>query len=159
MLRPICLSLFLCLFAVPSFAACRPKTVSNVVVKAQVIASQVKYKSSIYSLAKITGKRPNEVFFVVYRERNGACYLAFADPGGEAYSLSEGVPRPVAIYFARQSIKADLAKYGRDKLIQEYNALPVIAPEDAAVLKELGIPLEGLRVNPWSTPEREVKLE
>lgn len=159
MFKVIYISLFLCFSVIPAQAVCKPKTISNVVVKAQVIASQVKYKSSIYSLAKITGRRPNEVFFVVYRERNGACYLAFADPGGEAYSLSEGVPRPVAIYFARQSIKADIAKYGRDKLIQKYNALPAIAPEAAEVLKELGIPLEGLRVNPWSTPEREVKIE
>lgn len=156
MLKPIYISLFLCLFAIPAQAVCKPKTISNVLVKSQVIAAQVKYKNSIYSLAKITGRRPNEVFFVIYREKNGACYLSFADPGGEAYSLSEGVPRPVAISFAKKSIKAYIASFGQAKLIQKYNVLPSIAPEDASALIDLGIPVpKGIKISPWATPEKE----
>jgi hypothetical protein len=160
MLKPIYISLFLGLSVIPAQAVCKPKTISNVLVKSQVIAAQVKYKNSTYSLAKITGRRPNEVFSVIYREKKGECYLSFADPGGEAYSLSEGVPRPVAISFAKQSIKAYISRFGQAKLIQKYNALPSIAPEDAEALKELGIPLStGVKVNPWATPQPEERIK
>lgn len=159
MVRSVVFSLFLFAVALPAHAACKPKIISDNRVISQVSMAQVNYQGSVWTLTKVIGHRKQHGFNVVYRQKNDICYLTFNDVSGDSYSLSEGVPRPVAIAFAKTYVKTFVAKYGRDKLVQKYQKGTTIAPEDAEAMNSAGIPLSnGIKILPWATPQKEQRL-
>jgi hypothetical protein len=157
----ILLLCLLSLWSYPAYGECAPKTVSLAMVEKQIPLAKVTYKGSLYRLVQITGKRPNEVFMAIYREKGSHCWIAYADHGGESYSLAEGVPRPVAIAFAKQFVQGRLDKFGTAETIAWYSKYEKLAPEDAAALAQLKITLpKSLPVAPWpEIVERETKVK
>jgi hypothetical protein len=156
--------LFVCLlslWAYPAYADCTPKIVSLAVVVKQVPLAKVAYKGSLYRLVQITGKRENEVFMAVYREKGSHCWISYADHGGDSASLAEGVPRPVAIAFAKQFVQGRLDKFGTAQTIAWYSKYEKLSPEDAAALTELKVAIpSSIPVAPWPEMiEHETKVK
>lgn len=149
------------LWSYPAYADCAPKTVSLAIVEKQIPLAKVTYQGSLYRLVQITGKRPNEVFMAIYREKGSHCWIAYADHGGESSSLAEGVPRPVAIAFAKQFVQGRVEKFGTAQTIAWYGKYEQLSPEDAAALTELNITLPSrIPVSPWpKMNERETKVK
>jgi hypothetical protein len=159
MIKPIVFSLLLSALVLPARATCKPKVISDNRVISQVSMAQVNYQGSTWTLTKVIGHRKQHGFNVVYRQKNDVCYLTFNDVSGDSYSLSEGVPRPVAIAFAKAYVKTFVTKYGRDKLVQKYQKGTTIAPEDAEAMNAAGVPLpKGVKILPWATPQKEQRL-
>lgn len=114
------------------------------------------YKGSVYRFVYARGQRPNEKIPIIYREQGDSCWVVWADPGGDAVGLSDGVPRPVAIAFSKATIKRMMAKKGETWMLEWFGKRETIAPEDAAALKSLGYPLpDRIKILPWGKPERE----
>jgi hypothetical protein len=157
----ILLFCFLILFSSPAKADCTPATVSRAIVATQSTMGTVTHKGSLYRLVKVTGQGQPDPFLAIYREKGNHCWIAYADQGGDSYSLAEGVPRPVAIAFAKKFIQARIEKYGTAETIAWYSKRKSLAPEDAAALTELKIALpSGIAVSPWPKeiePEQRVK--
>lgn len=159
MLKSLLFSLLLSSISLSAQAVCKAKTVGRDIVVSQVSIAQVSYQGSIWTLTKVISNQNTGGFNVVYRLKNNTCYLTFDDVSGDAYSLSEGVPKPVAIAFAKAYVKNFVAKYGRDKLVQKYQKYTTIAPEDAEAMNSAGLPLpKGIKILPWGTPEKERRL-
>jgi hypothetical protein len=159
MLKPLFLALSIGLLPLPSLAACVPKIIGNTVVVSQNTVAKVTYKGSIYRFVGITGQRPKEKFSAILREKDGACWVTFADPGGEALSLSEGAPRPVAIAFSKTYLVAYMSRFGKAKLLKKYANLQTMAPEDAEAFKQLGLPLpSGVPIAQWSKQQQETPV-
>jgi hypothetical protein len=146
----ILLCCLLSLWSYPAYADCTPQIVSLAIVDKQIPLAKVAYKGSLYQLVQITGKRDNEVFMAIYREKGSHCWIAYADHGGDSVSLAEGVPRPVAIAFAKQFVKGRIEKFGTAETIAWYSKYERLSPEDAAALTELKIVLPSvIPVSPW----------
>jgi hypothetical protein len=148
-------------WAIPALADCTPKIVSLAIVQSQKSLATVNHKGSLYRLVQVTGKRANEVFMAIYREKGSHCWIAFADHGGDSYSLAEGVPRPVAIAFAKQFVQGRIKKFGMAETVAWYGKHERLSPEDAAALTELKVALpQGVPISPWPEKvEQETKVK
>lgn len=132
--------------------SCIPKYVATTAVKEAKPLAVVAYKGSTYHFMALIGKRKDEVIRVVIR-RDRSCYLSFVDPG-EAYSLSEGVPVPVAKTLALLGFQNAVKRRGGTAAYQRWflsRRIPILAPEDAVALKALGIKIpSSTKILPWS---------
>lgn len=164
---PLALTI-LAMSSAPSFGgaialpkSCIPQYMSTTAVKEAKPLAIVSYKGSTYHYLAVIGKRKNETLRAVIR-RNDACYLSFVDPG-EAYSLSEGVPVPVAKAIALIGFQNAVKKRGGTASYQRWflnQKLKTLAPEDAFALKTLGIKIpSSTKILPWSQiKERERRI-
>jgi hypothetical protein len=142
--------------------ACTPRYVATTEVKAVKTLAVVAYKGSRYYYVGVDGKRKNERLKAVVRV-NKNCYLSFVDPG-EASSLSEGVPVPVAKTLAVVAYRNAIQKRGGLKLYQTWffrQGFTSLAPEDAFALQRLGIQVpKTIKIRPWSRiSEKEQAIE
>jgi hypothetical protein len=132
--------------------ACIPKYMAASEVKSVATLAVVSYKGSNYYYLGVDGKRKSERLRAIVRV-NQQCYLSFVDPG-EAYSLSEGVPMPVAKTLAVVAHKNAIQKRGGLRSYQAWYSrqnFTNVAPEDAFALKQLGVKLSSkAKVLPWA---------
>jgi hypothetical protein len=140
---------------------CAPKIVGRTIVSAQPTIATISYKGSLFRLVQVIGDKQSLPFFAIYREQGNRCWVSYADPGGDSYSMAEGVPRPVAITFAKKFIQGRLQKFGVAQTVAWYSKQKKLAPEDAAALAELKIEMpKGIAVAPWPKliePEQQIK--
>jgi hypothetical protein len=144
-------------FVLPSVASeCRPKTVSIFSVASQKSMQTFLYRGSTYRYVHIRGTGMDEKFSAVYREKGDRCWVTWVDPVGDAVTLSDGVPRPVAIALAKGTIQRMVEKKGKPWMLEQFAKSKTIAPEAAEALKVLGYPLpEHIKILPWGKPEHE----
>jgi hypothetical protein len=142
-------------------ASCVPKTIGMTRVRSAKTLAIIAYRGSNYHYLSVEGMRRDESLRAVIRQKQDKCYLSFVDPG-EAYSLSEGLPIPVAktlsIATTQQQIKAKggVAAYQKWFLNKRFKT---IAPEDAYALKKLGIQLpSSIKILPWSKIKAKERL-
>lgn len=142
--------------------SCIPKYMAASEVRKTKTLAIVGYKGSAYHYLVVFGKRKNETLRAIIR-KNGECYLSFVDPG-EAYSLSEGVPIPVAKQLALVSYKNAVEKRGGLNSYQVWfsnQGFKSLAPEDAFALKKIGVKIPpSTKILPWSKirePEQQIK--
>jgi hypothetical protein len=141
--------------------SCVPKRMATTEVKSTSTLAIIAYRGSTYHYLAVFGKRKNERLRAIIR-RNGGCFLSFVDPG-EAYSLSEGVPQPVAKSLAVLYYKSIIQGKGGLPIYQRWlntQKAATLAPEDAYALKALGVNVpKGTKVLPWSQiKEKERKV-
>jgi hypothetical protein len=83
------------------------------------------------------------------------CKLAFSGAGGDEVSWSIGVPRPVAISFAKKEIENNIKRLGRAKIqarLLQHGSVG-IQPELAEAYKALGFRLPSdIKIYPWDGP-------
>lgn len=147
------------LLALPSRATCKIDEFVRLKFVSQKTVALMKYQGSTYREVQALDGKTNQYFSLIYREKGGACYLSYIDPTNDGYSYSQGVPRPVAIAFAKVYIKTFISKFGKDKLVKKYNAYPQISPEEAEVLSQMGLLPKGIKVLPWATPQPEERIK
>jgi len=141
-------------------SSCIPRYMATTEVKSTKPLAIIAYKGSTYHYLIVFGKRKNETLRAIIR-RNHFCYLSFVDPG-EAYSLSEGVPAPVAkslaVLYYKNLIKSKGGKLPYQAWFAAQNK-PSLAPEDAYALKSLGVKVPPrTKILPWSKIKEQERI-
>lgn len=141
--------------------ACQAPQVGRTAIVSQLAIGQTTYKGSTYSLAKAKGA-DGQTYTVVYREKKGSCYLSYADPAGDSSTLSDSLPRSVAIALAIEHLKSSIQKKGQSAVQAKIDKVSNFAPEynEAAIKLGLTIP-SSAKILPWdlSPDMREEKLK
>jgi hypothetical protein len=145
-----------CLFAIviasPAQATCQmPNDAGRAVRSESTQLYTLTYKGHSYTFWDYKGwDSANQVHSheVILKD----CKLAFSGAGGDEVSWSIGVPRPVAIAFAKKEIERDIKRLGRPK-IQALLTQHVdfgLQPEQAEAYKALGFKLPSTtKIYPW----------
>jgi hypothetical protein len=145
-------SLVVATLAFPANATCQmPQDAGRYLKSQSKQLYSLQYQGQTYSYWQYTG----------FDSRNQAhshevilkgCSLAFTGQGGQDVSWSIGVPRPVAIAFAKKEVERDIKRLGRAK-IQALLSQPSddrIQPERAEAFKALGFQLPStIKIYPW----------
>ena len=133
-------------------SSCIPKTIGMTVVKSVKPLAIIGYRGQTYHFIAVEGQRKNESVRAVIR-RGQACHLIFVD-AGEATTLSEGVPIPVAKQIALVAFKNAVKRRGGLPSYQRWftaQKLSPLAPEDAFALKAIGVQIPAsTKILPWS---------
>ncbi|MGL5719506.1 MAG: hypothetical protein ACRCYP_01745 [Alphaproteobacteria bacterium] len=147
--------------AIPKLAVSAPscplKTVGTGIVQKVKPVVNVAYGKDSYQFAIASTNRGDVP--VVLRKSNNSCYLSFSDPGGDATTLSVGVPRPVAKALSLALLKKDIAERGKSVVQNSINQTLGIAPEYALAIKAAGLNLPtNAKILPWAEKGQEIKL-
>jgi hypothetical protein len=139
---------------------CNLRDVDGARVLDVIPVASVGYQGSTfkYAIAKMEeGDIP-----VIFREKNYQCWRIFADRTNGTASLSEGVPVPVANFFALVRMKKRVTDLGFDRVQEFINQKSKIYAEDAYAANKLGLKVQKYttKVIPYSTkPRKETKTD
>jgi hypothetical protein len=132
------------------YTGCNLRRVSGREVLSITRLASVGYHNNMFIYAIAETKKGN--IPVIFRQQHTPCWLIFSDLSGGSASLSEGVPIPVANFFARMLLKRQISKAGLQTVQNSINTKNKMYAEEVDAAKTLGLSVpSNIKVIPYST--------
>jgi hypothetical protein len=155
------LSIVFCGLASTAQACPLPKVLGRISNPQGKALYQVKSGADTYSLWEVTTKQ-GSFDTVLKQDSQGHCYVAFTDPGGDAETMTKGVPQRVAQTFALKTTQDAIKRMGKSNLQAALNKMgpdDIVYPENRDAYASLGLTLPpGVRISAyWTGPLQQMK--